>query len=162
MASWKTYFSPLVALLLLTDFRFHSGFRKKCPQARLRLKLVVVLIIDYKTAHQSYRISEQSPTQARLLWPTFSLISKTRESRMRAPCFHLSSSSSAINPLLFVTFSLAIIYPTNLARDSPVTARLHIALKTCSMYQDASPSILLLMRLMNVPKRLGFRHHVRR
>ena len=77
---------------------------------------------------------------------------------MPAPCFHLSSSSSAINPLLFVTFSLAIIYPTNMARDSPVTARLHIALKTCSMYQDASQSILLLMRLMNVPKRLGFRH----
>ena len=115
--------SPLAASPLLTDFYLHSGFWKECTQARLfRSKFTMILNIDSTTAHRSSRISNPSVIQDPPMYPTFSLISRTKQSRMPVPYFHLSSSNSAINPRLFATFSLAIVHPTKLGRNNPVTA----------------------------------------
>ena len=115
--------SPLAASPLLTDFYLHSGFWEECTQARLfRSKFIMTLNIDSPAVHRSSRISNPSVIQDLPIYPTFSLISRTKQSRMPAPYFHLSSSNSAINPRLFATFSLAIIHPTKLARNNPVTA----------------------------------------
>src|SRR5712691_10681450 len=154
--------SPSADSPLLTDFPFHSRFRKECTQVRLFSQLVVTFIIDHPTVHQSSRMSRPCATQDQPIWPTSSLISRTRESRIPMPFFLLLSFSSAINPHLFATSSLAIIHPTNLARNSLVTAHLHNASKTYSMYQAESQSILSLTHLMNVPKRPEFPHRVKR
>ena len=127
----NVHLSPLSASPLLTDFHFHSWFREECTQvSRFNTNLVVTFLIDHPTAHQSSRISRPSATQDQPIWPTFSLISRTRESRMSMPFFPLLSFSSAINPYFFATFSPCIIHPTNLARNSLVTAHLHNASKT--------------------------------
>ena len=78
------------------------------------------------------------------------------------PYFLLLSFSSATSPHLFATFSLGIIHPTNLVRNSLVTAHLRNASKIYSMYQVESQSILSLTHLMNVPKRPEFPHRVKR
>jgi hypothetical protein len=115
--------SPSAASSLLTDLYLHSRFWEECTQARLfRSKFIMTLNIDSPTAHRSSRISNPSVIQDPPMYPTFSLISRTKQSRMPVPYFHLSSFNSAINPRLFVTFSLAAIHPTKLARNNPVTA----------------------------------------
>jgi len=150
------------ASLLLTDIRLHSRFWQECTQARLfRPRLIMTFIIDNPTARRLSRISNPSATQDPLILPSFSSISRTRENRIPAPYFHLSSFNSAINPHLFATFSLPTIRPTNLARSNPVTARSYNASKACSKHQDASQSISSLMRWMNVPTQPSFRRHAK-
>jgi len=154
---------PSVTSPLLTEFRSYSRLREECSQARLFLpKLVVVFIIYHPIVPRLLRISKRSPTQDQLISLIFSSILRTKQNRIPMPYFVLSSSSSAISPHLFVTFFLAVIHRTNLARDNPVIAHLHNASKTCSVYRDNHQRILLLMHSMNVPKRLGYRHLVKR
>ena len=154
---------PSASSPLLTGFSLYSRFWEECTQARLfRPKFIMAFLIDNPTARPLSIISNPFATQDPLILPTFSLISRTRESRMPAPYFPLSSSSSAINPHLFVTFSLPIIHPTNLARNNPVTAHSQNASKTCSKHQDASQSISPLMPWTNVPTQRSFRRHAKR
>ena len=150
------------ASLLLTDFRLHSRFWQECTQARLFCpRLILTFIIDNLIARRLSRISDPSATQDPLILPTFSSITRTRESRIPAPYFYLSLFKSAINPHIFSTFYLATIHPTNLARNNPVTSHSYNASKTCSRHQDVFQSISSLMRWTNVPIQPSFRRHAK-
>ena len=119
----KMYISLLEQLrFLLTDFRLHNGFQKECTQVHVFRPRLMAFNIDNPIAHRLSRISNRSAMQDLPISPTSSSISRTRESRIPAPYFPLSSFNSATNQQCFAAFSLATIYPTNLARKSPVTA----------------------------------------
>ena len=151
------------ASLLLTDFHIHSRFRQECSQVRVfRPRLIMTFIIDDPTALRLFRISSPSATLEPLISPSFSSISKTKESKIHAAYFPLSSFNSAINPHLFATFSLVTIHPTNLARNSPVTTHSYSASKTRSKHQVTSQSISLLMLWTNVPTQPSFRRHAKK
>ena len=159
----KRNLSPSLASPLLIDLHFHSWLREECTQVRLfSPNLYVTFLNDHLTVHPLSKISRPSATQDQLTWPTFSLISRTKESRMPIPYFLLLSFNSAINLQLFATSSLGITHPTNLARNSLVIAHSYNAWKTFLMYQAKPQSILSLMHSMNVPKRLEFPHRVKR
>ena len=159
----NVHLSPSAASLLLTDFRIHSRFRQECTQARpFRLRLIRTFMADDPTARRLSTISNPSATQDPLMSPTFSMISRTRESRMPAPYFALFSFNSAINPHPFVTFSLPAIHPTNVAPNNPATTRSINALKMCSKHQDPPQYISSSMPWMNVPTRRSFRRHAKR
>jgi hypothetical protein len=79
--------------------------------------------IEHPLVHQSSRISNASLPPGQHTWPTSSSISKIPENRMPMPYFVLSSSSSAIDPILSVTFSLPVIKPTVRAEPGAVRLR---------------------------------------
>ena len=149
----KTYLFCLSAPLLLpTDFRLYSGFRQKCTQARLfRPDFIMAYLADNPTARPLSIILSPPATQDRLMSPSFSLISRTRESKIPAPYFALFSFNSVTNPHLFATFSFPTIRPTNLAPNNPVTTRSHNVSKACSKYQDPPQYISSSMPWTNVP-----------
>ena len=123
-------FSPSAASPSLIVFHLHSRFRQECTQVRLFCpKLIMTLNVDPRTARRSSRISNPSVMQGPLISPSFSSTSRTRESRMPTPYFPLSSSNSAINLHLSATFSFAIIHPTNLVHNNPVTEHSYNPLK---------------------------------
>ena len=122
--------SPSAASSSLTVFYIRSRFRKECTQARLFCpKFIMTLNIDPRTARRSSKISNPSATQDPLILPSFSSTSRTRESRMPTLYFPLSSFNSAINPHPSATFSFAIIHPTNLVHNNPVTEHSYNPLK---------------------------------
>src|SRR5712691_7499765 len=60
--------STSAASPLLTDFRFHSGFRQECTQARLfRPRLIMAFLIDTPTVRRLSRTSNPSATQDPLM-----------------------------------------------------------------------------------------------
>jgi len=151
------------ALLLLTDFHLHSRFRQECYQVRVfRPRLIMAFIIDNPAARPLSRISSPSVAQDPLISPSFSSISRTKESKMPVAYFPLSSFNSAINPHLSVTHSLTTIRPTSLVPNNPVTARSYNASKTCSNHQDLSPFISSLMLWTNVPTQPSFHRHAKK
>ena len=147
----------------LKVFRLHSRFRQECTQASLFCpRLIIAFLIDNPTVRQLSRISNPSATQDPLIWPTFFSITRTKQSRMLALYFPLSSFNSAINPHLVATFSLTATPPTNLAHNNPLTAYSYNVLKTCSNHQDLSRYILSLMLWTNAPTQRSFRRNAKR
>ena len=101
-----------------------SVLRFVTPQGRL------AGVADLPPVHRSSRILTVSLARVQPTLLTSSLISRTPESRMHTHYSLLSSSSSAINLLLSVTFFLHVIPSTYLAPDNPVTAPSPNASKT--------------------------------